>query len=107
MWKMTGPSEGGNSEGWLEKAVFIDTMSATGERRINIAVSAIGAHPLGIRLFLLDVECSVTNTSYNLLKVFSNHYCFPSLDFSCIALSSSKVSGLTLVGIHITRNPQI
>jgi hypothetical protein len=63
MWRMTGPSEGGNSEGWLEKAVFINTMSATGVRRINMAVSAIEAHPLGIRLFLLKVECSVTNTS--------------------------------------------
>ncbi|MBW2671338.1 MAG: hypothetical protein JRD87_15965 [Deltaproteobacteria bacterium] len=59
---MTGPSEGGNSEGWLEKAVFINTMSATGARRINMAASAIRAHPLRIRLFLLDVECGVTNT---------------------------------------------
>jgi hypothetical protein len=60
---MTAPSEGGNSEGGLEKAVFINTTSATGERRIIIAASAIRVDPLGIRLYLLDVECRVTNTS--------------------------------------------
>ena len=62
MWKLSGPSEDGNVEGWLEKAVFINTMSATGEMRINMAVSAKRAHPLRIRLFLLDVKCGLTNT---------------------------------------------
>jgi hypothetical protein len=62
MWKVRGLSEDGNVEGWLEKAVFINSMSATGEMRINIAASARRAHPLGILLYLLDMKCSVTNT---------------------------------------------
>jgi hypothetical protein len=47
---MTGPSEIGKVEGWLEKAVFINTMSAAGEMRINMAVRARRGHPLGVRL---------------------------------------------------------
>ena len=73
MWKMAGPSEIGKMEGWLEKAVLINTMSAAGEMRISMAVSARRVHPLGIRLYLLDVKRSVTITSYNLLQVFSIH----------------------------------
>jgi hypothetical protein len=75
MWKMAGPSEIGKVEGWLEKAVLINTMSAAGEMRISMAVSARRVHPLGIRLYLLDVKRSVTitSTSYNLLQVFSIH----------------------------------
>ena len=73
MWKMAGLSEIGKVEGWLEKAVLINTMSAAGEMRISMAVSARRVHPLGIRLYLLDVKRSVTITSYNLLQVFSIH----------------------------------
>jgi hypothetical protein len=63
MGKMTGPSEDGKVEGWLEKAVFINTTSAAGEMRTNMAVSTRRAHPLGIRLYLLDMKRCVTNTS--------------------------------------------
>ena len=71
MWKIAGPSDDGKVEGWLEKAVFINPMSATGEMRINKAVSARRAHHLGVRLYSLDMECRVINAFYNLLKVFA------------------------------------